>query len=270
MYSRTEYAACPLCDAPRSNRTIANVASCTGHALWRDGLPAQINWFSCGGCGHVHTDGYFDGPSLEFLFAKTQDSQTPGYNVEAQRYVAADMVERVISERGSSRGRWLDVGFGSGSLLTTADEYGFDVTGIDLRETSCAPLRKLGYNVSSAELMALDEPAFGVFDIISLCDVLEHMPFPRPALTRCADLLRPGGTLFLSMPNADCFAWRALDKVNQNPYWQELEHYHNFGRKRLERLLRLHGFEPVSYSVSKRYRLGMELIAKLRPSSRYS
>ncbi len=44
------------------------------------------------------------------------------------------------------------------------------------------------------------------------------------------------------------------------PYWMELEHYHNFGRKRLYSLLHDQGFKPVNYSVSQRYRMGMEII----------
>lgn len=266
MFGRTAYDACPLCDGRVS--VPLRSADCTKHALWREGLPAVVNWLSCDGCGHVYTDGYFEGAALEFLFAETQRSQTPGYEIESQRYVSSAMVERVIAAHGSARGRWLDVGFGSGSLLTTAEEYGFTVAGIDLRESSCAPLRALGYDVQCTPLDGLLK--YNQFDIVSLADVLEHTPFPRMTLELCAAQLRPGGTLFISMPNADCFAWRALDIANANPYWQELEHYHNFGRKRLERLLSLHGFEPNSYAVSRRYRVGMELTAKLKPASRFA
>ena len=56
--------------------------------------------------------------------------------------------------------------------------------------------------------------------------------------------------------------WRLLDAVNANPYWGELEHYHNFGRARLYALLIEYGFEPLHYRVSERYRVCMEVIAR--------
>ena len=75
-------------------------------------------------------------------------------------------------------------------------------------------------------------------------------------------LLQPGGVLFLSMPHYDCTAWRLLDAANANPYWAELEHFHNFSRRRLHALLEESGFVPVHYNVSERYRVCMEVIAR--------
>jgi hypothetical protein len=46
-----------------------------------------------------------------------------------------------------------------------------------------------------------------------------------------------------------------------NPYWGEIEHYHNFSRKRLYALLQNHGFKPADYHISERYRVCMEVIA---------
>ena len=75
--------------------------------------------------------------------------------------------------------------------------------------------------------------------------------------------LAPQGVLLLSLPNMDSMLWRALDAQDINPYWGELEHYHNFGRERLDALLRDEGFEPVRYGVSERYRASMEVVARV-------
>jgi hypothetical protein len=48
---------------------------------------------------------------------------------------------------------------------------------------------------------------------------------------------------------------------NKNPYWSEMEHFHNFGRSRLYSLLEEFGFRPERYSVSERYKACMEVIA---------
>jgi predicted SAM-dependent methyltransferase len=95
-----------------------------------------------------------------------------------------------------------------------------------------------------------------------MADVLEHMPFPQEGLAATRRLLRPGGILFVSMPNYDCAAWRLLDVNNSNFYWGELEHFHNFSRRRLYALLSDMGFEALHSGISKRYRVCMEVIAR--------
>src|ERR1019366_3226202 len=55
---------------------------------------------------------------------------------------------------------------------------------------------------------------------------------------------------FVSMPNRENMVWRLLHAKGVNPYWGEIEHYHNFSRKRLYALLQEHGSQPVEYHVS--------------------
>jgi len=74
-------------------------------------------------------------------------------------------------------------------------------------------------------------------------------------------LLQTGGVLLISMPNSGSMVWKALDANNANPYWGEIEHYHNFERDRLYALLAECGFKPVRYGISQRYRVCMEVIA---------
>ncbi len=66
------------------------------------------------------------------------------------------------------------------------------------------------------------------------------------------------------MPNMDNMVWRLLHANGVNPYWGELEHFHNFSRKRLYALLEEHGFVPLAYYVSERYRVCMEVVAAKR------
>jgi protein O-GlcNAc transferase len=267
-YRRWGYGGCPLCDDSRFSPVKS--VSAAKHPLYDQRLPEFIHWVRCVGCNHVFTNGYFGQPALDILFSRTQPSQEPGYDIENQRRVAAEMVERVVAVGRSwtgRRGRWLDVGFGSGSLLTTAVEYGFEAVGLDLRPGGVEVLRAMGYDARCCAIESLDADEF--FDVISMCDVLEHVPFPAETLKAARMRLAGGGALLVSMPNSDCFVWKALDATGANPYWAELEHYHNFSRDNLYRLLRRHGLEPVSYGISKRYRACMEVISIRDPDVTY-
>jgi protein O-GlcNAc transferase len=257
--ARTPYDACPLCD--HEDATDLGWADCSRHALYDPRLPRAMRWLSCDGCAHVFVDGYFDDAALAVLLAATHAGQTPGHDAARARGVSAAIVREVSRLRGGDGGRWLDVGFGNGALLTTADEFGYDVVGLDLRTSSVERMRAAGVEAHAVDL-AVFAPTGGPFDVISMADVLEHMPFPRRALARAHTLLAEGGHLFLSMPTMDAAAWRALDAARQNPYWAEIEHLHNFGRRRLHALLRAHGFDPVRYDVSQRYVASMEIVAR--------
>ena len=264
--ARIPYEACPLCDGRDLVEVL--VASCTGYPLYKPALPPTMRWVRCSACAHVFVDGYFSEEALRVLFSESHPGQSPGHDIEAARYVSAKMVESVCALRKGLGGRWLDVGFGNGSLLTTAAEFGFEVAGIDLREENVRAMRALGFDVQTADLVRHepDEPV----DVLSMADVLEHMAFPKAALQHAAKLLRDGGLLFLSMPNSDSFLWETLTKNGVNPYFAELEHYHNFGRRRLYQLLEECGFTPRRFGVSVRYRACMEVIAEkvARPAIR--
>ena len=228
---RVRYACCPLCGSDDIPPMLG--ADCTKHALYQPALPPVMNWHECASCGHVFTEGYFDAAALDVIFAKTHQNQTVGHDMERQRPVSARMVERVA--RRASGGRWLDVGFGNGSLLFAAEEWGFTPVGLDLRRDNVAVLRSLGYEAHCLPIEELDDG--GRYSVVSMADVLEHMPFPKSGLLAARRLLCPGGALFLSMPNTDTMLWRLLHANKVNPYWGEIEHYHNFSRRRLYALL---------------------------------
>ena len=256
--SRIPYRVCPLCDGAQI--TEHKSASCTHHPLYRPSLPPIIRWMRCLHCGHVFTDGYWSPAALDEIFSSANPHQLPGDNPHGSRAMAARMVEKVLRHSKIEEGRWLDVGFGNGALLGTAEEYGFSVVGLDLRSQAVDLMRKDGIEAHVMELEGY-RPELPP-QVISMADVLEHVPFPIPVLQTAHGLLARDGVLFVSMPNSDCHAWRMLDRLDGNPFWGELEHYHNFGKQRLYSLLRQQGFEPINYGISERYYLCMEVIAR--------
>lgn len=249
------YEACPLCDNPHLE--MVGEARCSGHPLYDARLSPTLKWMTCTGCGHVFTDGYFTPDACDIVFSRTNDAQKVGYEIESNRLISARLIDRVLPF--ASDGVWLDIGFGNGSVLFTAQEYGFDPVGVDLRPDSVTALKSLGLEAYCEDVATLDlgRPC----QVVSMLDVLEHMPFPAQALQAVHRMLAPGGVCVLSMPNSEHILWELLTSNNANPYWGELEHYHNFSRTRLYQLLEAQGFIPKRYGVSERYRACMEVIA---------
>ena len=253
------YADCPLCGSKAFVHYRTD--DCSKHAMYKPTLSPKIQWMLCKACAHIFRNGYYSDDACNILFTDTLTVQVVGTEMEKHRQISAKMIEKVLPYRSS--GAWLDVGFGNGSLLFTAKEYGFHPIGLDLRKSSVDAMIQLGVHAYCNDIQTIQiDPKCSV---ISMADVLEHMPFPRAGLQAAHALLETDGVLFLSMPNCDSTLWQIMTHQNMNPYWSEIEHCHNFGRQRLYALLTEVGFEPVRYGISERYRAGMEIIARKKP-----
>lgn len=113
-----------------------------------------------------------------------------------------------IAERTALAGsRVLDVGCGGGLLAEALARTGARVTGIDLAPAMIEVARlhaaesalAVDYRLSSAEAVAAAEPAG--FDVVTCMEMLEHVPEPAAMAATLAQLLRPGGALFVSTIN---------------------------------------------------------------------
>lgn len=110
----------------------------------------------------------------------------------------------------------IDVGCGGGLLSEGMAALGADVTGIDLGEKALGVAKlhlfesglKVNYRHISAEEIARTEP--GTFDVVTCLEMLEHVPDPASIVRACAQMAKPGGTVFFSTisrnPKAYLFA----------------------------------------------------------------
>ncbi len=255
MQQRIIYECCPLCNSKQLVNSV--VGDCSKHSLYDAAIPPKMQWVDCSECSHQFIDGYFTNNALDIIFSKTHENQKVGYQVEEQRVVSAKMVEKVLPYK--SDGTWLDIGFGNGSLLFTAQEFGFDSIGIDLRKDNVDAMKQLGFEAycQLLETVEFDKE----ISVVSMMDVLEHIPYPKDVLISLNSKMEEGGCLLISMPNTENIIWKLMTEQNANPYLGELEHYHNFSRTRLVSLLDVYGFDVVRYGISERYRVCMEIVA---------
>lgn len=100
-----------------------------------------------------------------------------------------------------SNGRFLDVGFGAGTLLEAARRASWETYGVEVAESAFEHVRNLGFDVFCGTLEDAAYPA-NHFDVITASEVLEHVPDPRQVLKEIARVLRPGGLLWMTTPHA--------------------------------------------------------------------
>jgi 2-polyprenyl-3-methyl-5-hydroxy-6-metoxy-1,4-benzoquinol methylase len=116
-------------------------------------------------------------------------------------------------------GSLLDVGCGSGEFAASMRRGGWTVRGTDFDPSAAASARQLhGVTVDIGDLREIqygDES----FDAITARHVIEHVRDPLGFLTECWRLLKPGGKLVLTTPNAGSLGhryfgsrWRGLEQ----------------------------------------------------------
>lgn len=101
----------------------------------------------------------------------------------------------------------VDIGCGGGILSESMAAAGARVTGIDMAQgpLTVAKLHQAesGANVSyeqmTAEVLAQNRPA--EFDVVTCLEMLEHVSDPSLVVRACAELVKPGGQVFLSTIN---------------------------------------------------------------------
>jgi SAM-dependent methyltransferase len=101
-------------------------------------------------------------------------------------------------------------------------------------------VRSLGFAVHQLMLHDLSETTSERFDAICSFQVLEHVSNPREFLDGMIGVLRPGGTIILSVPNAAVM--RKIDPDNQDLLNQpphHMGHWDEDALRALERLLPL-------------------------------
>jgi SAM-dependent methyltransferase len=123
-----------------------------------------------------------------------------------------------------------------------ARDMGFTVTGIEPARWMAAHGRET-YQLDIRDGI-LEPGAFDAhsFDVITLWDVIEHLPQPLETLRIVRSLLKPSGVLLVNYPDIGTLAARALGR--RWPFWLSV-HLIYYTRKTLTEQLQRAGFSTL-------------------------
>jgi 2-polyprenyl-3-methyl-5-hydroxy-6-metoxy-1,4-benzoquinol methylase len=142
----------------------------------------------------------------------------------------------------------LDIGCAQGFFLFSASKAGYTTRGIEISQDAAAyAIKEFGLDVEAKPFEELRFPESS-FDVVTLWQVLEHVPYPLTVLKEVYRILKPGGLVVASTPNIESIPAKILRKK-----WWDIKrlHINQFNTKTLADILHNAGFKKMS-SVSYR------------------
>ena len=196
-----------------------------------------------------YTNAYFRNEYLQSYGASWDQ-----FNMDVIRRRFAYIAERFLSRCVLPEGEKtvLDVGCGGGFLLKCFQEQGWRTHGVDIIASSVQYSReRLGVPAVQADFEKADPetlfPSGEKFTVVTLTDALEHFFNPRKVLEKTYRMLKPGGVVFVSVPNIESICMRYLGK--QWAIVSPLEHISYFSPSSLKLMLAQAGFSHIQTQV---------------------
>jgi len=192
---------CPLCSGPpgacRADFGEYQVIECA-----RCGQLSTSPFPSPDTLRALYDTGYYSGPAAARFRSRAAESV-----VRFFRWRRAAMLRRRM--HGVRGRRILDVGCGRGDTLAWLQRWGADVHGTQVSTRAAQVARDLiGHDrIFVGELADAAYPDAS-FDCVTLWHVIEHVPEPLALMKEIRRILRPGGLLYIEVPNAGGWAAR--------------------------------------------------------------
>lgn len=178
--------ACAACGEPSPHAFRFNANGC---AIWQ-----------CERCGlgQAETSG-FD-PATYYTASYFSGQRSDGYlDYQGSEPVLRREFARSVDfvRRFRRTGRLLDLGCAYGFFLKEAQRH-FDVSGIELADDAAQSCRQAGLQVLSGVADEANMARIGEVDVITMFDVIEHLPRPQETLALCARQLKSGGVIVIT------------------------------------------------------------------------
>lgn len=222
--------------------------TCAGTACREELRKDHMMLVRCNACQLVYVNPAFDEEHYRTIYSsaayqgimRNLGLKSHAYRVERFGEERVSLMAEQLDLPDGASTTYLDVGCSTGFVVEAAAERGWRATGIDLNPSAIEFGRKRGLDLRHA---ALEDECFSAesFDAVSLFDVLEHLLHPCSTLDTAIRLLRPGGILFLYVPNYDS-ASRLLLGADAHFIWPT-HHLNYYTPSTLTELMRRSGLE---------------------------
>ncbi|MCB1738571.1 MAG: class I SAM-dependent methyltransferase [Gammaproteobacteria bacterium] len=194
------------------------------------------NIYRCRACGFHQCSEMLD--VLQFY----SDMDDPDYEAtrEQRALQEASLLKEIRKWRPT--GRLLDVGAGAGILVEEALKLGYAAEGVEPARSLQSAAAALDLPVHLGVLPHKD--AQGPYDVLTMIDVIEHVPNPVEVLKTVREALADDGIAAIVTPDRKALAARIMGWK----WWHyRMAHIGYFDRQTLTLALKEAGLEPIAF-----------------------
>ena len=146
-------------------------------------------------------------------------------------------------DKYKNNNRILDIGCFNGAFLNAAKKLSWTVYGTEI-SADAVELAKINTNGGDIRVGELEDISFPAdyFDVITMRDVIEHLPDPNKTLREIHRILRPNGLLYFDTPNFNSLERFVRQKKLHTIFpW----HFYYFTSHTISRILMETGYNDV-------------------------
>ena len=179
-------------------------------------------------------------------FAAEQSGMRDNLQAHALRRIESRLSshDHLSDGRPGTKGHLIDVGCGNGRLLELAKQAGWTVMGLDPSADTDGKHQVGGIEIRRASWPLMDISGNSA-DAIVFLNVLDHLSDPFTALQAAWRVLRPGGVLYIRVPNGPFHLRLLTGRWSQTLSTMTVFHLYGFGRGSLQHFLTRVGFERI-------------------------
>jgi 2-polyprenyl-3-methyl-5-hydroxy-6-metoxy-1,4-benzoquinol methylase len=135
----------------------------------------------------------------------------------------------------------LDIGCAAGYCLDVMKDKGWITKGLELDEEMCQILQKGGYDISETEIENFETDQ--KFSVITLFDVIEHIPNLDATFSKFNSLLEKEGVVIIVTPDYNSFQRKLFGKAWFQ--YKPIEHIQYFDANTLKAFAERNGLEII-------------------------
>lgn len=240
---------CPVCGGPRSRLLWKVEGDATENGvdphLFRPSADRYGETVGtvmrCLDCCHASLE---NTPTDEVLATAYGDAADPVSIDEEAGQLETARRSLIEIERFAEPGTLVDIGCWTGSFVAAAAARGWTASGIEPSTWAVERAQQRGLDVRVGDLRDSGVAPASMRCVV-MCDVIEHLLDVSDAIKSVAEMLEPGGVLYLTTPDAG----GRLARLMGQRWWSILPmHVQYFTRESMRRLLEGHGLRMAHVS----------------------
>lgn len=227
------------------------------------------DYVRCNNCEMVQMEPIPNSSMLDELY----NSEEISYNASGSEFSnivkPIGIIDRIYILKSIQTGKHLDIGSGVGGFLKTMSSN-FDSEGLEVNKIHSSIGINNGlkiHNMYSSQFAPTSK-----YDIITMLQVIEHLPDPKSVILDVKRLLKPGGLFYVACPNFESISFKLFGEKHRHV--STFGHLNLFSPKTLSEVICQEGFELLeaeTYNADvKLHDLFYYYLLRRRFSHRYS